>query len=572
MTVLRRIAWGLALLLGTPLALIALLLVGRGAVGLAHRWEHNARAEDRALRDHTPVTYYVSPDGDDRAAGTSPDAPLRTLAAASRLELGPGDRLLLEGGARHPGSLLLDADDVGTPVRPIQIGTYGRGRAVVDGGSGPAVRVIDTGGVEVVGLTLVGDGADANRGDGVLFENRLLGATRLVHVRVQDVEASGFGGYGVRVETSSSHLLWVALDFLLPPKAGYRDVRIERVAAHDNGLAGIYVHGEFNLLWGGTYAHRDVYIGHCQAYRNVGRSGPDLPHTGSGIVVSDVDGAVIEHSVAFENGLRSESWVGGPVGIWAWDATRVVIQDNVAYRNRTSGPKDGGGFDLDGGVTHSVMQRNLSYDNDGSGFLLAQFPSAYPFHDNVVRYNVSVGDGRKNSTAGILVWSGDPESPILRTTVSNNTVVQVPSEQGTPSALLIRGASAEGFVARDNVFVTVGAVPLVTHMPGQRGLDLAGNVWAADTLIAVWDGRAATLTDWRSVPGLADLDVLDLAALGLAGPIGADSVGAYRPLPGSPLVDAASGTDAQRDIAGTPVPQGAAPDVGAVERRDGTDR
>ena len=566
MTVLRRIAWGLALLLGVPLALVALLLVGRGAVGMTHRWEHGARADDRVLRDHAPVTYYVSPDGDDQAAGTSPDAPLRTLAAASGLALGPGDRVLLEGGATHDGPLRLDADDVGTPARPILVGSYGRGRAVIDGGAGPAVQVIDTGGVEVVGLVLVGDGADANRGDGVLFENRLLGATRLAHVRVEDVEASGFGGYGVRVETSSSHLVWVVMDFLLPPKSGYSDVRIERVAAHDNGLAGIYVYGEFNPLWGGTYAHRDVYVGHCRAYRNVGRSGPKLPHTGSGIVVSDVDGAVVEHSVAYENGLRSESRVGGPVGIWAWDATRVAIQHNVAYRNRTGGPKDGGGFDLDGGVTHSVMQYNLSYDNDGSGYLLAQFPGAHPFHDNVVRYNVSIGDGRKNSTAGILVWSGDPESPVTRTLVTNNTIIQTPSQQGAPSALFIRETSSEDFVARDNVFATSGAVPLVTHRPGQRGLDLAGNVWAADTLIAVWDGRAATLTDWRSASGLGDLDVLELAALGLAGPIGADSVGAYRPLPGSPLVDAASGADAERDIVGTPVPQGAAPDVGAVER------
>ena len=572
MTALRRLALGLLVLLGLPVALVALLLVGRGALGLTHQWEHRARAADRALRDHVAVTYYVSADGDDAAAGTSEAAPLRSLAAVNRLALGPGDRVLLEGGAVHRGPLRLGSDDVGTPARPIRIGSYGRGRATVDGGAGSAVEVVDTGGVEVAGLVLVGDGVDANQGDGVLFENQLLGATRLAHVRVRDVAASGFGGYGVRVETSSPNLLGIALDFLLPAKAGYRDVRIEDVDAHDNALAGIYVHGEFNLLWGGTYAHRDVVVRRCRAYRNVGVPGPGRPHTGSGIVVSDVDGAVVEHSVAFENGARSQSRAGGPVGIWTWDATRVTIQHNVAYRNRTDGPKDGGGFDLDGGVTHSVMQYNLSYDNDGSGFLLAQFPTAYPFHDNVVRYNVSVGDGRKNSTAGIMVWSGDPESPITRTLVAHNTIVQTPSAEGTPSALLVQEASVEGFVARGNVFIAAGAVPLVTHRPGQRGLDLAGNVWAADTLVAVWDDRPAPLAAWRAGAGLADLDVVPLAALGLAGPIGADSVGAYLPRPGSPLLDAAAPVEAEHDVVGTPVPQGAAPDVGAVERPVGAGR
>ena len=109
---LRRIALGLGLLLALPFVLVALLLAGRGAVGVAHHWEHAARADDRALRDHHAVTYYVSPAGDDRAAGTSPDAPLRTLAAASRLDLGPGDRVLLQGGATHAGPLRLDAERV----------------------------------------------------------------------------------------------------------------------------------------------------------------------------------------------------------------------------------------------------------------------------------------------------------------------------------------------------------------------------------------------------------------------------------------------------------------------------
>ena len=99
----------------------------------------------------------------------------------------------------------------------------------------------------------------------------------------------------------------------------------------------------------------------------------------------------------------------------------------------------------------------------------------------------------------------------------HNTIVQTPSETGRPSALYLRLASTHGFVARGNVLVTTGAVPLVTHKPGQRGVDLAGNVWAADTLVAEWDGEPVRLGAWRAASGLADLAVLPLGALELAG-------------------------------------------------------
>jgi len=41
----------------------------------------------------------------------------------------------------------------------------------------------------------------------------------------------------------------------------------------------------------------------------------------------------------------------------------------ISFRNRTAkGAEDGGGFDLDGGVTHSEIAFCLSYENEGSGF------------------------------------------------------------------------------------------------------------------------------------------------------------------------------------------------------------
>ena len=60
---------------------------------------------------------------------------------------------------------------------------------------------------------------------------------------------------------------------------------------------------------------------------------------------------------------------------------------------------------LDGGVRNSIVQYNYSHDNDGAGYLLAQFEGGRAFYNNVIRYNVSENDGQKNSYGGIHLWS-----------------------------------------------------------------------------------------------------------------------------------------------------------------------
>jgi hypothetical protein len=59
------------------------------------------------------VTFYVSPDGRDSCPGTSSQCPWRTLARVSqgpseaRPEYPPGSSVLLRGGRRFPGELVL---------------------------------------------------------------------------------------------------------------------------------------------------------------------------------------------------------------------------------------------------------------------------------------------------------------------------------------------------------------------------------------------------------------------------------------------------------------------------------
>src|SRR4051812_6936787 len=98
----------------------------------------------------------------------------------------------------------------------------------------------------------------------------------------------------------------------------------------------------------------------------------------------------------------------GPVGIWAYEADSVIIQHCISYKNKThKGAADGGGFDLDGGVTNSIIQYCLSYENWGSGYGIFQYGGADNWSNNIVRYCISLNDGKVTDKAsGMLIWNG----------------------------------------------------------------------------------------------------------------------------------------------------------------------
>lgn len=92
------------------------------------------------------ATYYVDyAGGDDTAAGTTPDAAWQhcpgdsaATDAAKAAELKPGDTVILKGGVRYAGAITCTAS--GTEDRPITLdgntaGTFGQGRALIDGGT-----------------------------------------------------------------------------------------------------------------------------------------------------------------------------------------------------------------------------------------------------------------------------------------------------------------------------------------------------------------------------------------------------------------------------------------------------
>jgi len=528
--------------------------------------------------------YYFSPSGSDSNLGTSTSAPFASLSKLSSLDLNPGDNVYLQGGSSFTGSINLGAQDSANTATgalagaPIKVSTYGSGLATINAGNSSGFTATNAGNIEVSNLNLVGSGShyDAgvgrivydNTGNGIEFDNSLTGNVKLQHVSISNVITQNFGKNGIWLSGATG-------------QAGYDGVTIANVVTNGNQLAGIATLGDYNN--GNRNNFSNVVISHARAFNNYGEDKqPTHGNSGNGIVLGQVSNAVIERSVAHDNGVRCASTQGGPVGIWAWDSANVVIQRNESYNNGTAGEHDGGGFDLDGGVINSVMQYNYSHGNDGAGYLLAEFSGAKPFNGNTVRYNISQNDGRKNGYGALHAFAA-----IDDTNVYNNTVFMAPADASQlrpdgqpPSAIKFRNWTGKNLKFFNNLLMvdkdtdSNTADPTLLQINDGAGLTFSRNAYWNDGLDGVFNDK--------------DLKALYLSTTNqpdLFGPAGegptlddADqlvSMLEYTLNDNSPLIDQGLNLSSLYgiDMGGSDfygyAPVGGAPDVGAAENLSG---
>jgi hypothetical protein len=510
------------------------------------------------------ATYYVSPNGADNAKGTSTSAAWKTINRVNQASLVAGDSVLLQSGATFQGSLLFGASSRGTAAKPITISSYGGGTATLAvTGEERGIIVMDSAGFRISNLRIVGNPNASGTPDGILFYTELPNNTKLPYIFITNVTVSGFRGQGINIGSWNG-------------KTGYTDVTITNVTLESNAMGGLAIWGKDDIAQPG-WAHRNVYIGYSKAFNNSGISGLSR-HSGSGFVVGDTDGGMIERSVAYNNG-RLNTNHSGPVGIWAYNANNFVIQYNEAYGNRTAGGADGGGFDLDGGTQNSVMQFNYSHDNDGPGFLLCEYSGARPNTGNTVRYNISQNDARRNSVGAIHLYS-----TVQNAIVHNNTVYLTPSSSGVPKALIVDSGTANTAL-RNNLLLSTMASPLIEVVKGQTNLQFQGNnYWMAGLPLRLrWSGSEyGSLATWRAATGQERLGTTEtglsvdpgLVAAG-SGPVLGDAsllstLSQYRLRRDSRVIDAgvppvSTSTSSAVDFFGGAVPHGGQHDIGANE-------
>lgn len=432
-----------------------------------------------AASDARAATFYLSPSGSDTSAGTAPSAAWRSLERASKVRLRPGDAVLLQAGRQHQGRLFIGADDQGTAAEPIVVGSYGTGRATIVGADRPGIDVYNVAGVTVKDIKVKGPGRMRTNAVGISFYTDLANPVLLPGITVRRVEVSGFsrglaiGSWGTR--------------------AGYRDVQISDVEAHHNTRDGIITYAQY------PRTHRNVRIKRSAAHHNLGD--PTLTqNSGSGIILGSTTRGRIDHSRAWRNGGLNTSNEGG-VGIWTYDSKAVVIEHNESWANKTGGSADGGGVDIDQRTSKSVLQFNYSHDNDGPGLMSANPPDSNDMRDNVIRYNVSENDGRKNRAGGILVWRRS-----LNLRVCGNRVVIPPSQSRTAVAvdlyhLPAASASTRPVLFEHNTITTRSGAPLVQETNAAAGARFRGNAYRTfgGAFRVLWRGTThRSLNSWRS--------------------------------------------------------------------------
>jgi len=520
--------------------------------------------------------YYVSSSGDDSSPGTSPEKAWKSIEKVNKTVLKPGEKILFEGGETFTGALKFDIEDSGTPESPVTISSYGEGRATISSGNETGLFATNVSGFIVRELNFTGTSVDADiQSYGIHFFTDL-DSVKPEFIRIENVEVSGYRWDGISIRGDRNTV-----------SSGYRDVRITNANVHDNGDKGIAVGGPMPP---DDWANKDIYIGHCTVYNIRGILGQN-GHSGNGIIVSSLDGGLVEYCVAYNNGENSDCPTsGGPIGIWAWDSRNVVFQFCEAYENKTGNRADGGGFDLDGGCVNCVMQYNYSHDNHGAGYGIYQYSGARPFKGNIIRYNISENDGTNNRHGGINLWATNSSGGMQDTKIYNNTIFV---SEVTHGAAIEDFPDEEGkcFIygteVYNNIFIGTRGKELVKILNPESGWNFKNNCYYnyGDKIKIVWGNKTySSLEEWRlatkqemmdktAVGFDADPDLVDPGNGGIIGnALQLGTLNAYKLKQSSPLID--SGLDIKsvfgiesgsQDFYGTVIPVNGKFDVGAAE-------
>ncbi len=303
--------------------------------------------------------YINSIDGNDNYPGTR-RKPIKTVDEANKRIQAEHLALFFSGGQTFGGTLQVN-NISGTEKEPVIIDSYGRGKAIIDGGKGEAIRVEGCRRMIVRNMNIMGDGRkNGNTSNGLaiissrdcLFEN---------------ISAEGFQKSGIDLYNC-------------------RDIKVRRIYSHDNGFCGINIMGSEKHMSG------NILVQSCKTENNPGDPTILDNHSGNGILAGVSDSVIIEYCTATNNGWDMPRLGNGPVGIWAWMSDHVTIRYCISYRNKTSkGAKDGGASD---------------------------------WSDNKIRYCVSINDAQTTEGSGsFFIWNGSNESSQLTNCSIRNNII-----------------------------------------------------------------------------------------------------------------------------------------------------
>jgi hypothetical protein len=502
---------------------------------------------DTSGKSNSAKTYYINNlTGNDKNSGTI-RRPLKTISEVNkRLQEKPGS-IFFAGEQVFNGTLVL-MNVNGKDSLPIVLGSYCEGSAIINGGDKEAIRINNCSNIRTENLELKGSGRkDGNTTNGLqLFKCN--------HCTIENIRAEGFQKSGVDLYNC-------------------KNSEVLKVSANGNGFCGINIMGSHQDSSG------NILIRDCKAWNNAGDPTMLDNHSGNGILVGVSDSVIIDHCTATNNGWDMPRQGNGPVGIWTWQSDHVTIQYCISYRNRTSkGGKDGGGFDLDGGVTNSLIQYCLSYENEGAGYGLFQYSGASGWSNNVIRYCVSINDANTTEGSGcFFIWNGsDDKKQLTNCTIYNN----VAFSSSAPVISFENASEHENFVFSNNIFL--GSDQLISGK--NKGSKFLGNTWWSSggtvkfmqyNSLRAWAGAIGQETENGRIKGFqVDPELKGPFVTDITDPYKLNDLTGFTLKTDSPLRD--KGLEIKSifcfepaivDFYGIHVPQGDAPEPGISELR-----
>jgi len=461
------------------------------------RWYAQGLAElfnDSIKSDKLSKKYYVNTIGNN-TDGLTISSAWTSLDKVNANNFIAGDTILFEGGQSFIGNIEFDINDGNSASKPIIITTYGKGQATINtiATTKCGFKATNTQGFHISNLKFTGQGNGTQKDiDGMLFFTTNYSGY-LCNISIKNCEVSGFGYCGIRFYSN-----WD-----VNVKAGFKDVVIDSCKVHDCRENGIVTFG-YDDQTTDFYHHKKFVIKNTEVYNITGYAAPT--HKGSGIVLSQIDSSIIERCVVYNTGI-SNSACGGPGGIWVWAANAITIQHCESHHNSsgTSTGCDGLGFDLDGGVTNSIIQYCYSHDNDGAGYLLGNFSGSRPWGNNTVRYCISINDSRTNNSAVTLFTAPNTSWNGLK--LYNNTIYITPSSKNKYSTfgafqMTDYGINMSGVECYNNIYYTTGGLPLLT-IPKTfiaQNPKFIGNLYFTngEPFTIIYGNKYTSLDDFRS--------------------------------------------------------------------------
>jgi len=531
------------------------------------------------------VIYYVDPAGSDAANGLSPATAWQTLSKVNGATIPAGASVLFKGGSTFTGSLnLVEARHYGSSGLITKYGSYGTGRATINTTTSTnyGIYAIDPKYVTIENLIVTGVGRTTSTASGVFLEVLKLASTRLPAVTLSNVDVSGFGDCGI--------LAWSHPSDNSP--SGFDDLTLLNCLVHDccttgNGIFMVSnAYGLKNL----APTFKRTIIRSCKVYDNPGGYASPTSHSGSGILLAQTDGALVESCEAYNNGAGN-TYAQGPVGIWFYDTTNSIIQFCESHHNKTGlGTSDGDGFDLDGGCQNCTVQYCYSHDNYGQGYQLYQYndpTNILSLTGNTIRYCISENDCQQNTATkgAFLLGSADNTRAC-----SGNAIYGCAVFNSTASANAVYIFSnpnqfTTSYVG-NNIFYLTGASSkfILSSTSTAPALLFIGNCYSSPATSIKWGATTyTTFSNWRAAfptqETVAGGATFKAANPSLVGTVPVGTIGGFDPLLlGAYKTQAASvckngGQDlnalygismGSRDLFGNPIPQGLY-DIGCYE-------